>query len=539
MPTLGPKVPIPRKPISIFLLSHDSPYADVSAVLGARPASPSSDHSPRKKRVQVRIACIHCQKACKKCSNTRPCDRCVKYGLKDCIDSTRKPRKTGVKRGPYKRRSSKYPDPMPSSSSMSSLPSSHTHTHHSDHPHNHQNDHPMDNAGYDLHSHTPLPPLQNQHFSPFSPSQSPVANYPGYPEQDHLNGNMGFPPPPRSALQGSMANFVSALSGPRWVNGQREHVPLSLNNGQMNTAHHEASEYGGDGAATPGVMYPSATQAFPLSLGGMGRRGGDPFSRAVSPIGTKTRPPLNINVGVGSGQSHFPNPNFNQGINTPPNEVDKNEAQSFPPVLDPLDVTNKDADGPRSAPPGMTFDGFQLSHTPESPLSPFGAQALSQPPSPKSNAWGVNANMRSSSQEPPSSRLPAVFGAHMGMNMGSFGDNPNYPTGYASPALVALKRIRKPSLKTLMSATSSQANSRDGSPMLTPVQEGDLESPTLFDQPMNDEMEGWLNGRHEEGIMQLDGQASARADREREGDREREAGEDLGFGGMMGMGFSA
>jgi hypothetical protein len=28
----------------------------------------------------------------------RPCERCVKYGLPDCIDSMRKPRKTGVKR---------------------------------------------------------------------------------------------------------------------------------------------------------------------------------------------------------------------------------------------------------------------------------------------------------------------------------------------------------------------------------------------------------------------------------------------------------
>lgn len=26
---------------------------------------------PRKKRAQVRVACTHCQKACKKCSNTR------------------------------------------------------------------------------------------------------------------------------------------------------------------------------------------------------------------------------------------------------------------------------------------------------------------------------------------------------------------------------------------------------------------------------------------------------------------------------------
>lgn len=28
----------------------------------------------------------------------RPCERCVKYGFKDCVDSTRKPRKTGIKR---------------------------------------------------------------------------------------------------------------------------------------------------------------------------------------------------------------------------------------------------------------------------------------------------------------------------------------------------------------------------------------------------------------------------------------------------------
>ena len=31
----------------------------------------------------------------------RPCERCVKYGFKDCIDSSRKPRKTGVKRYIY------------------------------------------------------------------------------------------------------------------------------------------------------------------------------------------------------------------------------------------------------------------------------------------------------------------------------------------------------------------------------------------------------------------------------------------------------
>jgi len=45
---------------------------------------------------------VNCQKACKKCDDTRPCERCVKYGLEtSCQDSARKERKKGVKRGPY------------------------------------------------------------------------------------------------------------------------------------------------------------------------------------------------------------------------------------------------------------------------------------------------------------------------------------------------------------------------------------------------------------------------------------------------------
>ncbi|KAK4684254.1 hypothetical protein P7C73_g5940, partial [Tremellales sp. Uapishka_1] len=45
-----------------------------------------------------------------------------------------------------------------------------------------------------------------------------------------------------------------------------------------------------------------------------------------------------------------------------------------------------------------------------------------------------------------------------------------------SPAHIALKKIRKPSFRTLMSTGGSQAGSRQVSPV--------LESPTLFDQPM-------------------------------------------------------
>ncbi|KAI9021647.1 hypothetical protein CLU79DRAFT_719338 [Phycomyces nitens] len=46
------------------------------------------------KRKQVKNACTNCQKACKKCDDSRPCPRCVKYGVADtCINSVRKERK--------------------------------------------------------------------------------------------------------------------------------------------------------------------------------------------------------------------------------------------------------------------------------------------------------------------------------------------------------------------------------------------------------------------------------------------------------------
>ncbi|RKP19723.1 hypothetical protein ROZALSC1DRAFT_22043 [Rozella allomycis CSF55] len=44
---------------------------------------------------------VNCQKACKKCDDGRPCNRCIKYGIEhSCVDSQRKPRKR-TKRGPY------------------------------------------------------------------------------------------------------------------------------------------------------------------------------------------------------------------------------------------------------------------------------------------------------------------------------------------------------------------------------------------------------------------------------------------------------
>lgn len=70
---------------------------------GMVPAQPT-----RTKRRQVKNACTNCQKACKKCDDARPCLRCVKYGIaEECVDSQRKERQKGIKRGPYKKRDGK------------------------------------------------------------------------------------------------------------------------------------------------------------------------------------------------------------------------------------------------------------------------------------------------------------------------------------------------------------------------------------------------------------------------------------------------
>ena len=59
----------------------------------------------KSKRHQVKNACTNCQKACKKCDDVRPCLRCVKYGIsEEYVNSQRKERQKGIKRGPYKKR---------------------------------------------------------------------------------------------------------------------------------------------------------------------------------------------------------------------------------------------------------------------------------------------------------------------------------------------------------------------------------------------------------------------------------------------------
>ncbi|KAJ7045680.1 hypothetical protein C8F04DRAFT_444821 [Mycena alexandri] len=69
----------------------------------------SESQSVRAKRMQVKNACTKCQKACKKCDQGRPCLRCVRYGygVEECLNSQRKERRMGAKRGPYKKRNGK------------------------------------------------------------------------------------------------------------------------------------------------------------------------------------------------------------------------------------------------------------------------------------------------------------------------------------------------------------------------------------------------------------------------------------------------
>ncbi|KAJ7708953.1 hypothetical protein B0H17DRAFT_369003 [Mycena rosella] len=68
------------------------------------------------------MACTNCAQACKRCEDTRPCARCVKYSLSEtCVDGQRKERKRGVKRGPYKRRA-RGSDSPPAADSVTDTP---------------------------------------------------------------------------------------------------------------------------------------------------------------------------------------------------------------------------------------------------------------------------------------------------------------------------------------------------------------------------------------------------------------------------------
>ncbi|KAG2229827.1 hypothetical protein INT48_008271, partial [Thamnidium elegans] len=87
-------------------LSNDENYNNEKNNLSSTSLSSSSKTIISKRRSQVKNACVNCQKACKKCDEGRPCQRCIKLGITDtCFDSPRKERKKGFKRGPYRKKS--------------------------------------------------------------------------------------------------------------------------------------------------------------------------------------------------------------------------------------------------------------------------------------------------------------------------------------------------------------------------------------------------------------------------------------------------
>lgn len=95
-------------PAQPSMTMHPITYSGMPMHMYPFPPGMVPTQPPRTKRRQVKNACTNCQKACKKCDDARPCLRCVKYGIaEECVDSQRKERQKGIKRGPYKKRDGK------------------------------------------------------------------------------------------------------------------------------------------------------------------------------------------------------------------------------------------------------------------------------------------------------------------------------------------------------------------------------------------------------------------------------------------------
>ncbi|CAO3647578.1 unnamed protein product [Cunninghamella blakesleeana] len=139
------------------------------------------------KRRQVRNACTNCQKACKKCDDARPCPRCIRYNLSDtCVSSTRKERKKGVKRGPYKQR-----ETSPTKSSKKK------NINQNESPNINMNHHLTNNENNSNHHHD----NPNNHSnvpttSTYPPSSHPIpyTTYPPHLNQYHYEGYNKLPP---------------------------------------------------------------------------------------------------------------------------------------------------------------------------------------------------------------------------------------------------------------------------------------------------------------------------------------------------------
>jgi hypothetical protein len=152
---------------------------------------------------------VNCQKACKKCDDGRPCQRCVKYGLTEtCIDSVRKERKKGVKRGPYKRRN------QANNSSASASPTP---------------------AHSNLYAQSPAASAAAQQAM----RQPMPFNYPQFPQYDSFNGASGYPTygysnmmPPSYQHNPSMVSYSGLGVMPSQQQQQHQH--------QQQQQHHDA-----------------------------------------------------------------------------------------------------------------------------------------------------------------------------------------------------------------------------------------------------------------------------------------------------------
>ncbi|CAO3631773.1 unnamed protein product [Cunninghamella echinulata] len=123
------------------------------------------------KRKQVKNACVNCQKACKKCDDGRPCQRCIKYGLTEtCTNSIRKERKKGVKRGPYKRRNQANAESSNSSAGGAIRGQTNNHT----------------NANVNT---------NNTNLNTTTTMSSPYGNYPSYESYPSTNPNVTYTNP--------------------------------------------------------------------------------------------------------------------------------------------------------------------------------------------------------------------------------------------------------------------------------------------------------------------------------------------------------
>ncbi|KAF9954780.1 hypothetical protein BGZ72_004287 [Mortierella alpina] len=228
---------------SAFSSAQSTPYhSNHSTPYSSMPGSPTLEYqqmnngsndsalTQKPKRRQVKNACVNCQKACKKCDEGRPCTRCIKYGLTDtCVDSTRKVRKKGVKRGPYKRR---IPAPhMASTSATASTVSTPTM----------RNAVPPGVSGYMSEPVTALSSPTQSHMLPFTSSATSSAT------MGHLSAPLDFGYD-TSGGQGSYAYRMEsgyAPSYPTSYSGSSLYAPPYMSSGNGNGSNGNSSSNSG------------------------------------------------------------------------------------------------------------------------------------------------------------------------------------------------------------------------------------------------------------------------------------------------------